>query len=151
MAENNNSDISVSVIMPAYNEEDAISSAVEDVTEHILEQIPDAELIVVNDGSKDSTGDILDGIGANDPRVRVIHKVNGGHGPAIMTGLADATGEFVFLIDSLRFKIFRIECFFRLFLRNIICSNFCTSCNTCCIKHDSRFECLNRIRNTHLW
>lgn len=90
----------LSVVMPAYNEADGISEAVLAVQRHVLDQVPDSELVVVNDGSRDHTGDILDGIAARDGRVRVIHKTNGGHGPAIMTGLTAARGTWVFLVDS---------------------------------------------------
>lgn len=90
----------LTVIMPAYNEEDAIREAVRETQEFVLERIPDSELLVVNDGSKDSTGAILDELAAADPRVKVIHKENGGHGPAIITGLEASTGDRVFLVDS---------------------------------------------------
>ena len=92
--------VSLSVVMPAYNEEDGIAVAVQAVQDHVLADVPGAELVVVNDGSRDGTGPLLDRLAAADPRVRVIHKANGGHGPAIMTGLGQARGEFVFLIDS---------------------------------------------------
>jgi glycosyltransferase involved in cell wall biosynthesis len=86
--------------MPAYNEEGGIREAVEAVQRHVLEFVSGSELVVVNDGSRDTTGAILDSLAADDPRVRVVHKANGGHGPAVMTGLAAARGEYVFLIDS---------------------------------------------------
>lgn len=90
----------LSVVMPAYNEADGITDAVLAVQRHVLDRVPASELVVVNDGSRDRTGEILDGIAARDGRVRVIHKPNGGHGPAIMTGLSSARGEWVFLVDS---------------------------------------------------
>jgi glycosyltransferase involved in cell wall biosynthesis len=86
--------------MPAYNEEGAIADAVAEVQQNVLDRIPSAELIVVDDGSRDATGSILDGMASADPRVRVIHKPNAGHGPALITGLAAARGEFLFLLDS---------------------------------------------------
>lgn len=92
--------IPLSVVMPAYNEEGAITAAVEDVVQHLFPVLPEAELIVVNDGSKDRTGAILDELAAKDPRLKVIHQKNGGHGRALRTGLDAAKGEFVFLIDS---------------------------------------------------
>ncbi|MBK6486558.1 MAG: glycosyltransferase family 2 protein [Gemmatimonadetes bacterium] len=92
--------VSVSVVMPAYNEEDGIAVAVAAVREHVLDTVLNSELVVVNDGSRDGTGALLDQLAADDPRVRVIHKSNGGHGPAIMTGLGQAQGAYVFLIDS---------------------------------------------------
>lgn len=90
----------LSVIMPAYNEEGAIGEATAEVREWVLDKIPGAELVVVNDGSRDKTGAMLDEIAKADPRVRVIHKPNGGHGPALRTGLDAATGDCLFLIDS---------------------------------------------------
>jgi glycosyltransferase involved in cell wall biosynthesis len=63
----------LSVIMPAHNEEDCIADAVAEVRRDVLDLVPDAELVVVNDGSKDRTGAILDEIAAADSRVRVVH------------------------------------------------------------------------------
>lgn len=86
--------------MPVYNEQDAIVSAVEDVQRHVLDHVPGSELVVVDDGSRDRTGALLDAAAAADPRIRVIHQANGGHGAALLTGLNASTGEYVFLIDS---------------------------------------------------
>lgn len=90
----------LSVVMPAYDEEGAIKDAVWDVQEHVLAHVPGAELVVVNDGSRDRTGPILDGLAAQDRRIRVVHRVNGGHGQALRTGLDAARGEYLLLIDS---------------------------------------------------
>lgn len=79
----------LSVVMPAYNEEDGIEVAVQAVQVNVLDRVPNSELVVVNDGSRDGTGALLDRLASADPRVRVIHKANGGHGPAIMTGLGE--------------------------------------------------------------
>jgi len=86
--------------MPAYNEADCIADAVAEVQRCVLDRVADAELVVVNDGSKDQTGAILDGLAAQDPRVRAVHRPNGGHGRALRTGLDAAAGEYLFLIDS---------------------------------------------------
>jgi glycosyltransferase involved in cell wall biosynthesis len=86
--------------MPVYNEEDAIAAAVDDVREHVLSAIPGAELVVVNDGSRDRTGAMLDAITAGDSRVRVIHQTNAGHGGALIAGVEAARGDCIFLIDS---------------------------------------------------
>lgn len=90
----------LSVVMPAYNEEGAIADAVRDVQNHVLAHVPGADLIVVDDGSRDGTGVLLDGLAVQDGRLRVIHQVNGGHGAALRTGLDAARGEYVFLLDS---------------------------------------------------
>jgi glycosyltransferase involved in cell wall biosynthesis len=89
----------LAVIMPAYNEEDAIAEAVAEVQRHVLPRV-DAALVVVDDGSRDGTGAILDRIASQDPRVRVIHQVNGGHGSALLTGLRETRSDFVLLLDS---------------------------------------------------
>ena len=90
----------LSVVMPAYNEADGIREAVEAVQAHVLAAVPGSELVVVNDGSRDATGSILDALAGADPRIRVVHKANGGHGPAIIDGMAAARGDWLFLIDS---------------------------------------------------
>jgi len=90
----------LSVIMPVYNEEGAIVAAVDEVKDCVLSLIPESELVVVDDGSRDGTGALLDAAAASDPRIRVIHQPNGGHGAALLTGLKASTGEYVFLIDS---------------------------------------------------
>ena len=86
--------------MPVYNEQDAIVAAVDDVQRHVLDHVPGSELVVVNDGSRDQTGSLLDCAAAKDPRVRVIHQQNTGHGGAVMAALGAARGEYVFLLDS---------------------------------------------------
>jgi dolichol-phosphate mannosyltransferase len=92
--------IPLSVVMPVYNEEDAIAAAVDDVKQHVLAAIPGSELVVVNDGSRDRTGAMLDLIAAPDPRIRVIHQSNTGHGGAVIAGIEAARGDCIFLIDS---------------------------------------------------
>jgi dolichol-phosphate mannosyltransferase len=91
---------SLSVVMPVYNEQDAIVEAVAEVQRHVLDHVTGSELVVVNDGSRDRTGALLDSAAAKDPRVRVIHQPNTGHGGAVMAALGAARGEYVFLLDS---------------------------------------------------
>jgi len=90
----------LTVIMPVYNEQDAIVSAVEEVQRQVLDQVAGSDLMVVDDGSKDRTGALLDEAAAKDRRIRVIHQPNGGHGAALLTGLKASSSEYVFLIDS---------------------------------------------------
>lgn len=92
--------IRLSVIMPVYNEEEAIVAAVDEVQRCVLDHVPGAELLVINDGSRDGTGPLVDMLAAQDRRVRVIHQPNGGHGSAVLTGLNATSGEYIFLIDS---------------------------------------------------
>jgi glycosyltransferase involved in cell wall biosynthesis len=98
--QNHAGEVPLSVIMPAYNEEGSIRDAVADVEQHILNQVPDAILVVVDDGSRDKTGTLLDELAARNSRLRVIHQQNGGHAAALMTGLSNSTGEYIMLLDS---------------------------------------------------
>jgi len=90
----------LSIIMPAYNEQEAIGDAISDIKTHILPHIKETEIIVVNDGSKDDTGKILDQLAAEMPELKPLHKENGGHGPALLHGLDHAKGEWILLLDS---------------------------------------------------
>jgi glycosyltransferase involved in cell wall biosynthesis len=90
----------LSVVMPAYNEEASIAEAVREVVRVVLDVVPGSRLIVVDDGSRDRTGAILDALSELDPRICVIHQANGGHGSALMTGLERSAAEWVLLVDS---------------------------------------------------
>ena len=90
----------LSVIIPAYNEENNIKGAIQDVLNDVAVVVPDLEVIVVDDGSRDRTAELASEIARRDGRVRVLTQFNRGHGPALVHGLAEATGEWVFLIDS---------------------------------------------------
>lgn len=90
----------LTVIMPAYNEEGAITEAVADVERCVMAHVHGAQLLVINDGSKDRTGAVLDEMSARNPDLRVIHQPNGGHGAALLTGLRAADADCVMLIDS---------------------------------------------------
>lgn len=91
---------SLSVVMPAYNEEMTIRKAIEDVYTHVAPAAPDLEFIVVDDGSRDNTGDIVQALTASHPSLILIRQANAGHGPALRTGLDAATGDWMLLLDS---------------------------------------------------
>lgn len=87
--------------MPAYNEEAAIASTVHDVVDTLSAWRVDFELIVVDDGSRDHTGMILDTIAATHHRVEVIHHpVNQGYGSALVSGFDACSKDLVFFMDS---------------------------------------------------
>ena len=90
----------LSVIIPAYNEENNIEGALQDVLSDVAAVVPDLEVIVVNDGSRDRTAELAGEIARRDDRVRVVTQTNRGHGPALVHGLAEAKGEWLLLIDS---------------------------------------------------
>ena len=92
--------ISLSVVMPAYNEEAAIKGAVGDVVASVFSALSDAELVVVDDGSSDRTPKILEELSQADDRVKVVRQENAGHGAALIRGVETARGTAMLLIDS---------------------------------------------------
>ncbi len=91
----------ISVVLPAYNEEAVIARTVGRCVEVLSVVAPDFEVIVVDDGSRDRTGELADELAAADPRVRVVHnRPNKGYGGALMAGFAAATKSLTFFMDS---------------------------------------------------
>jgi polyisoprenyl-phosphate glycosyltransferase len=89
----------LSVVTPMFNEEATAEAFYERVWTALVD-IP-FELVVVDDGSSDSTPQILDRLAANDPRLRVVYlSRNFGHQTAITAGLDHATGDAVVMIDA---------------------------------------------------
>ena len=87
----------LSIIIPAYNEENTILNVLKAVKKVRLSA--EKEIIVIDDCSKDGTKGILEKI--NDKEIKVyFHKTNKGKGAAIRTGLKQATGEFVIIHDA---------------------------------------------------
>lgn len=87
----------VSVIIPVFNVEKYLSTCVESVIKQTYDEI---EIILVDDGSEDSSGAMCDQLAITDSRIRVVHKQNAGLGYARNTGLEMANGEFVVFLDS---------------------------------------------------
>ena len=88
----------LTVAIPCYNSAEYMSKAIESV----LVGGEDVEILIVDDGStKDETSRIADDYAAKYPTViRAIHKENGGHGDAVMTGIRNATGTYFKVVDS---------------------------------------------------
>lgn len=87
----------LSVIVPVYNTENYLSRCISSI---LGQTWTDLELILIDDGSTDGSGRICDDYAANDPRVKVIHKKNGGVSAARNDALKIAEGEFVGFVDS---------------------------------------------------
>jgi polyisoprenyl-phosphate glycosyltransferase len=89
----------LSVVAPVYNEEELIEPFVRRACAAVADY--PFELVLVNDGSSDSTPELLDRIAADDPRVRVVHlSRNFGHQAALTAGLEHALGDVVAMIDA---------------------------------------------------
>jgi glycosyltransferase involved in cell wall biosynthesis len=92
---------SISIIFPAYNEEDNIRKAVEHGRKAMSKFFTDIEIIVVNDGSSDATASIVDEMAVqNSDVVPVHHEVNRGYGAALRSGIYKASKELIFFTDS---------------------------------------------------
>lgn len=92
---------SISVFFPAFNDEGSIAALVRDALSVLPELTDDYEVIVVNDGSTDSTHAVLDELARTLPRVRAVHhEQNRGYGGALRTGFATATKDLIFYTDG---------------------------------------------------
>ncbi|MCR4407921.1 MAG: glycosyltransferase family 2 protein [Anaerolineae bacterium] len=111
---------SLSVVLPAYNEEANIGPMIEDVVRVIGPLVDDYEIVVVDDGSRDQTAARVREKAAEYPQVRLIsHEVNRGYGAAVFTGLTRAAKDLIFFTDSDRqFVIEEIKEFLPLILEN---------------------------------
>ncbi len=87
----------VSVVIPVYNVEQYLEKCIASV---INQTFTDYELILVDDGSTDGSGDMIDEWSQRDDRIRVIHKDNGGLSSARNCGIETAVGKYLTFIDS---------------------------------------------------
>lgn len=87
----------VSIIVPVYNVGKYIDECVNSLVQQSYENI---DVILINDGSKDNSGERCDAWAEKDSRVRVIHKANGGAASARNAGLDTATGKWICFVDG---------------------------------------------------
>ncbi len=87
----------VSVIVPVYNTEAFLDQCVQSI---LVQSYPAFEVILVDDGSRDRCPALCDGYAAQDKRIRVIHKENGGLSSAREAGIREATGDYIMVVDS---------------------------------------------------
>jgi glycosyltransferase involved in cell wall biosynthesis len=111
---------SLSIVLPAYNEEAVIAETIQDCLRAVHRFAPNAEIIIVDDGSKDNTGAIIDQAALRDARVVAVHnRPNQGYGGALLAGFAAARGELLFFMDSdNQFDIMGIAPFLQVAVRN---------------------------------
>ncbi len=92
---------SLSVVLPIYNEEVVIAATLTDALDVLKTDVADFEIIAVNDGSSDRTGDILASLAATSPQLHVVtHERNQGYGAALVDGFAAASKELTLFMDS---------------------------------------------------
>ena len=87
----------VSFIIPAYNIEDYIGKCLDSI---LIQTWQDFEIIVVNDGSKDKTGEVLDSYATKDSRIKILHKENEGVSAARNDGIKMASGDYMLFWDG---------------------------------------------------
>ncbi|MEB3285314.1 MAG: glycosyltransferase family 2 protein [Candidatus Sericytochromatia bacterium] len=90
----------ISCVLPAYNEADLIEKVVRNAASYLETVTDDYEVVVVNDGSTDATGEILDRLSAENARIVPVHQANQGYGGALQAGFARAHKDYVFFMDS---------------------------------------------------
>ena len=87
----------ISIIVPVYNVKDYLKTCIDSI---VSQTYTNLEIILVDDGSTDGSGEILDAYKKNDERIIVIHKTNGGLSDARNFGIDRHTGEYLFFVDS---------------------------------------------------
>lgn len=87
----------ISIIIPVYNSENAINRCIDSIMSQVFQ---DWELLLIDDGCTDKSGEICDEYASKDRRIRVFHKENGGVCSARNVGLDNAKGEWITFCDS---------------------------------------------------
>jgi dolichol-phosphate mannosyltransferase len=90
----------LSVVIPCFNEEECLEEVLLSWDAELSQRIDAYEMIVIDDGSTDGTGEILGRLGERIDALKVTRQENRGHGPALLAGLGQARGEWVFHTDS---------------------------------------------------
>lgn len=91
----------ITVVFPAYNEEDIIEKTVKNAVAYLNTSIYDWDILIVNNCSTDNTGRIIDGLAKENPKIKAIHHpANLGYATSLNTGLKNAEGDCIFIIDS---------------------------------------------------
>lgn len=94
-------DAKLSLVLPAYNEAENIEAVVDRVLTVLPQVLTDFEIIVVNDGSADETGAIIQRLAAEHPRIKAVHNpINLGYGGALRSGFAAGDGDLIMFMDA---------------------------------------------------
>ena len=87
----------ISVIVPVYNVEDYLAACINSIS---TQSYSNLEILLIDDGSTDRSGDMCDSLALSDSRIQVLHKTNGGLSDARNHGIDIATGSFIVFVDS---------------------------------------------------
>ena len=90
-------DYKISIIVPVYNAEKYLKKCVDSLTGQTYQNL---EIILVDDGSRDNSGNLCDVLAGKDARIKVLHKENGGLISAWKAGVTESTGEYLNFVDS---------------------------------------------------
>ena len=90
----------LTLFFPAYNEEANIEACVRQALERVSPLVGSIEILVVNDGSTDSTAPVCERLKSEIPQLRLINQPNGGYGVALATGFRQARGRLIAFSDS---------------------------------------------------
>lgn len=94
-------EVYLSIVIPAFNEEERIQATLEDIKEYLKTCSYNAEVIVVSDGSTDETADIVNNYIKHFPQLRLLsYPENKGKGFATKTGVKNAAGEWILFMDA---------------------------------------------------
>lgn len=89
--------IKFSIIVPVYNVFTYLHQCIDSIRKQTYENL---EIICLDDGSTDGSGEILDGYAVLDHRIMVIHKVNSGYGQTLNLGISKASGDYIGIVES---------------------------------------------------
>ena len=87
----------ISILVPVYNVEKYLSACLDSI---LQQTYTDFEVICMDDGSPDRSGDILDAYAGKDERIRVIHKANAGYGETMNAAMQLAKGNYIGIVES---------------------------------------------------
>ena len=91
----------LSLVFPVFDEEDNIGQLLEQVLEIAPRLALDFEIVIVDDGSRDASAEVVEAIRNGEPRIRLLrHESNRGYGAALRAGLREARGKLVFFSDA---------------------------------------------------
>lgn len=87
----------ISVLVPVYNVEKYLNLCLDSI---LAQTFTDLEIICIDDGSTDKSGEILDRYAENDARIKVIHKPNSGYGKTMNMAVSLASGRYIGIVES---------------------------------------------------